>query len=128
MSCNQFGKQLLTRLVTCIIIIIFVKMYLSIFPFLLRFIRKKVKKKGFVELEHFISPLSKIFHCVCERNRSDMMSTSKLKNYQFIRAFQSDRAPCHPGGRNRWLLCACSRWVRPPLYNATVRYTVPSNI
>ena len=36
-------------------------------------------------------------------------------------------APCHPGGRNRWLLCACSRWVRPPLYNATVRYTVPSN-
>ena len=37
-------------------------------------------------------------------------------------------APCHPGGRNRWLLCACSRWVRPPLYNATVRYTVPSNI
>ena len=37
------------------------------------------------------------------------------------------RAPCHPGGRNRWLLCACSRWVRPPLYNATVRYTVPSN-
>ena len=37
-------------------------------------------------------------------------------------------APFHPGGRNRWLLCACSRWVRPPLYNAAVRYTVPSNI
>ena len=37
------------------------------------------------------------------------------------------KAPCHPGGRNRWLLCACSRWVRSPLYNATVRYTVPSN-
>ena len=31
---------------------------------------------------------------VCDRNRSDMMSTSntsELKNYQFIRAFQSDR-------------------------------------
>ena len=35
--------------------------------------------------------------------------------------------PCHPGDRNRWLHCACSRWVRPPLYNATVRYTVLSN-
>ena len=38
-----------------------------------------------------------------------------------------NNAPCHPGGRNRWLLCACSRWVRPPLYNAAVRYTVPLN-
>ena len=35
--------------------------------------------------------------------------------------------PVPPGGRSRWLLCACSRWVRPPLYNATVRNTVPSN-
>ena len=29
----------------------------------------------------------------------------------------NDVAPCQPGGggggRNRWLLCACSRWVRP---------------
>ena len=44
--------------------------------------------------EHPISPLSKIVHCVCDRNRSDMMNTSntsKVKNYQFIRAFQSDR-------------------------------------
>ena len=59
------------------------------FPFLLRFTRKKEKKNGFVGLEHSISPLSK-YQCVCDRNRSDMMSTSntsKLKNYQFIRAF-----------------------------------------
>ena len=43
--------------------------------------------------------------------------------------FLTSCSPVPPGGwgRNRWLLCACSRWVRPPLYNATVRYTVPLN-
>ena len=45
-------------------------------------------------LKQPISPLSKIFHCVCDRNCSDITSTSntaKLKNYRFIRAFQRDR-------------------------------------
>ena len=76
-------------------ILLFVKMYLSLFLFLLHFTRKKLKKKNdIIGLEHPISPLSKIFHCVCDRNHSNMMSTSntsKLKKYQFIRAFQSDK-------------------------------------
>ena len=50
-----------------------------------------------------------------------------LERYVRQSKFTPYRAPCHPGDRNRWLLCACSRWVRPPLYNATVRYTVSSN-
>ena len=54
-------------------------------------------------------------------------STQKAFHHNNKQYIQQKLAPCHPGGRNRWLLCACSRWVRPPLYNATVRYTVPSN-
>ena len=54
-------------------------------------------------------------------------STPKSQSGSQSSQSSSSSAPCHPGGRNRWLLCACSRWVRPPLYNATVRYTVPSN-
>ena len=47
----------------------------------------------------------------------------------YFTPYQNNICPVPPGGggRNKWLLCACSMWVRPPLYNATVRYTVPSN-
>ena len=56
-------------------------------------------------------------------------------NADLFRVNISANSNCRPvppgggggGGRNRWLLCACSRLVRPPLYNATVRYTVSSN-
>ena len=75
--------------------------------------------------------INNIVKCVNDTDSSlyvdDFGIFYKLKNMENIE-FRLRRAPCHPGGRNRWLLCACSRWVRPPLYNATVRYTVPSNI
>ena len=64
------------------------------------------------------------------KNKTLLVETSRksqTENLLKISTFFGLSAPCHPGGRNRWLLCACSRWVRPPLYNATVRYTVPSN-
>ena len=57
-----------------------------------------------------------------------LRTTKKYQHFSVVSSGSGcPQAPCHPGGRNRWLLCACSRWVRPPLYNATVRYTVPSN-